>query len=295
MSFAPPSTPPPPRVPDGWKAQFDDRYKQCDPASASATAIAEAERGDVKKRPTSTTSTLQKLGLNNLYNPAWQEGSSGLGIRTGVGDNMIDEDAKLAAKLQTEEDERARDQFQGQQAYEGVSQPQSPQQQQPQETTKRSSGGFLGKLINKASSRSHHSSSSSGFASPYHQQPYQQQYQQQYQRPLSAPYGYGGYPPGAVAGGAGGAFGPQPQYMYGQPPRRRGMGGIGPGGAAVLGLGGGLLGGALLGNAISDHHDYQDGYQDGMEAGDYGGGDFGGGGDLGEGTFEGFRCLIFDS
>lgn len=26
MSFAPPSGPPPPSVPEGWKAQYDDRY-----------------------------------------------------------------------------------------------------------------------------------------------------------------------------------------------------------------------------------------------------------------------------
>jgi hypothetical protein len=27
MSFAPPSGPPPPSVPEGWKAQYDDRYQ----------------------------------------------------------------------------------------------------------------------------------------------------------------------------------------------------------------------------------------------------------------------------
>lgn len=28
MSFAPPPGPPPPSVPEGWKSQYDDRYKQ---------------------------------------------------------------------------------------------------------------------------------------------------------------------------------------------------------------------------------------------------------------------------
>ncbi|KMU73954.1 hypothetical protein CISG_03932 [Coccidioides immitis RMSCC 3703] len=28
MSFAPPSGPPPPRVPEGWKAEYHDGYKE---------------------------------------------------------------------------------------------------------------------------------------------------------------------------------------------------------------------------------------------------------------------------
>jgi hypothetical protein len=27
-SFAPPAGPPPPKVPDGWKAQFDEKYQE---------------------------------------------------------------------------------------------------------------------------------------------------------------------------------------------------------------------------------------------------------------------------
>ncbi|KMW68818.1 hypothetical protein BDDG_13050 [Blastomyces dermatitidis ATCC 18188] len=315
MSFASPSTPPPPPVPDGWKTQFDDRYKEwfyinlktgvsqweppplpdtlppsydeaatatpIDPTSA--TTVAEAATDVVKKTATASpsASTPLKLGSNNPYNPARQRNSSGPETHTSIDDKMIAEDAKLATKLQAEEDERAwQGRDQGQQTYAGSPQPQSQTLSPPSHETKksrsRSGSGFLGKLISKASSKVHHGTSSgtgSGFASPdHHQQPYQQQQQQQqqYQRPYSAPYGYSGYP----AGGAG-LYGPQQPYMYGQRPRqRRGMGGIGPGGAAALGLGGGLLGGAMLANAIGDHHDYQEGYADGVAADDFGGGDF---------------------
>ncbi|PGH00586.1 hypothetical protein GX51_05685 [Blastomyces parvus] len=333
MSFAPPSTPPPPRVPDGWKTQFDDRYKewyyinlktgisQWEPPplpdtlpppydeAATATssdptataAVAEATKGDVKTTSTASpsASTPVQLGSNNPYNPARQRSASeGPDTRTSMEDKLIAEDAKLAAKLQAEEDERARlDRDQSLQTSADSPQPQpqpqtlSPPPHEAKRSRSSSGGGFLGKLISKASSKVHHGSSNSagsgsGFGSPHHQQqPYQQQQQPQYpqyQRPYSAPYGYSGYP----AGGAG-MYGPQQPYMYGQPPRqRRGMGGMGPGGAAALGLGGGLLGGALLANAMDDHHDYQEGYADGVAADDFGGGDFGGG-DFGGGDFGG--------
>lgn len=61
-----------------------------------------------------------------------------------------------------------------------------------------------------------------------------------------------------------------PGYMQG-PPQRSGMGGIGAGGAAALGVGGGLLGGMLLADALEDHDDYQQGFEDGADfGGDYG-------------------------
>ncbi|OJD10670.1 hypothetical protein ACJ73_09727 [Blastomyces percursus] len=330
MSFAPPSTPPPPRVPDGWKTQFDDRYKewyyinlktgvsQWEPpplpdalppsydeaatptpsdATSSAAVTGKAATGDVKRTSTISlsASTPLELGSNNPYNPARQRSPSGPEARTSTDDKMIAEDAKLAAKLQAEEDERAQqERDQDQQTFAGSPQPQSQTLSPPPHETKRSrsksGSGFLGKLINKASSKVHHGASSSpgngsGFVSPHHhQQPYHHQQQQQqyqpYQGPYSAPYGYNGHPAGGT-----GLYGPKQPYMYGQPPRqRRRMGGMGPGGAAALGLGGGLLGGAMLANAIGDHHDYQEGYADGMAADDFGGGDFGGG-DFGGGDF----------
>ncbi|KAK8849551.1 hypothetical protein IAR55_004886 [Kwoniella newhampshirensis] len=80
---------------------------------------------------------------------------------------------------------------------------------------------------------------------------------------------YGGYPQQQYGG-----YGQQP--MYQQRPQRQGMG---AGGAAALGLGGGLLGGMLIGDMISDGQNeaYQEGYQDGDMGGggdDFGGGDF---------------------
>ncbi|EEH02935.1 predicted protein [Histoplasma capsulatum G186AR] len=365
MSFAPPAGPPPPRVPDGWVAQFDDKYKEWfyvnlktgisqwerppvpdtlppsydqaspattgDPAAASVTTAAgeEAATGDVKKTSTTTTSssTRLELGSNNPYNPARQRSRSpsAPATRTTADSQMIDEDAKLAAKLQAEEDERAHQRHeQGQQKYAGSPQSQSqppPQQQyqqqeqqqqqqeqqhqqqhphssppplqqwqQPQETKRSSGGGFFGKLLNKASAKVHHGSSNSGsgsgFAPPHnYNQPYQQQPYQQYQPPYPGPHGYNGYPPGAAPGGGAPFYGPQQPYAPGPlPKQRKGFGGIGPGGAAALGLGGGLLGGALLADAIGDHYDYQEGYEDGLAAGDFGGGDFGGG-DFGGGDF----------
>ncbi|QSS62453.1 hypothetical protein I7I51_02190 [Histoplasma capsulatum] len=346
MPFAPPAGPPPPRVPDGWVVQFDDKYKEWfyvnlktgisqwerppvpdtlppsydqaspattgDPATTATAAGDEAATGDVMKTSTITTSssTRLELGSNNPYNPARSRSPSGPATRTTADSQMIDEDAKLAAKLQAEEDERAQQGHeQGQQKYAGSppSHPQLPPQQQyqqqeqqqqhphssppppqhwqqPQETKRSSGGGFFGKLLNKASAKVHHGSSNSGsgsgFAPPHnYNQPYQQQPYQQYQpSPYPGPHGYNGYPPGAAPAGGAPFYGPQQPYAPGPPPKqRKRFGGIGPGGAAALGLGGGLLGGALLADAIGDHYDYQEGYEDGLAAGDFGGGDFGGG------------------
>lgn len=57
---------------------------------------------------------------------------------------------------------------------------------------------------------------------------------------------------------------------------------MGAGGAAALGVGGGLVGGMMLANAMDGDDDYQEGYQDGQQD-DYGGGDDFGGGMMGVG------------
>ncbi|OWZ43951.1 hypothetical protein C356_03366 [Cryptococcus neoformans c45] len=99
-----------------------------------------------------------------------------------------------------------------------------------------------------------------------YQQGYGQAYPQQQQQ-------YGAYPQQQYG------YAQQPMYqqqpMYAQRPQRSGMG---AGGAAALGVGGGLLGGMLIGDMISDsqHDAYMDGYQDGDMGGDMGGGDMGG-------------------
>lgn len=223
------------------------------------------------------SSEKSRLGTNNPY----------AGAGGGSGQNISD-DEKLARQLQEEEEARARGQHHGaaDNFYsQGSGAPQAGQygygQQNPygaqdqgygasgaDTQDKGKSKGLLGKLLGKASG---HSS-----------RPPQQ-------------HGYGGYGGQPMQGGYGG-YGGQPGYgypqqgMYGQPPRRTG-GGMGAGGAAALGLGGGLLGGALIGEAMGDAGDGGDGggdYGGGDGGGDFGGGDMGGdmgGGDMGGGDF----------
>lgn len=216
------------------------------------------------------------------------------------GSSTVDEDARLAQQLQAEEDARARGGLGGAQppagygsAYGGNSpNPQQghspyPSELPPRDTTRgKSSGGFLGKLLSKASSKQSGGNHGGGFGGGgYGQQ--QQYYQQQQGYNQGPPMGYGqpqygqpqygqpqyGQPQYGHGGGYGGGG-------YGQPQRKQGGGGMGMMGGAALGLGAGVLGGALIADHINDEQQesYQDGYQDGQD-GDYGGGgdDFGGG------------------
>ncbi|KAJ6085966.1 hypothetical protein N7486_010247 [Penicillium sp. IBT 16267x] len=300
--FTPPPGPPPPSVPEGWKAQYDERYQawfyvnlvtgksqwerpetlapSTDGASSepppsynntgSADPAALANTGD-QKRP---------LASNNPYNPTTSS--------RGTVSPMIDDDARLAAKLQAEEDARASsgsrgpgtpgaaaDFYNGQSASQSTSSYASgpvagglaPEQ-------KSRSRGFLSKLMGKSSSSSRPPPQSQPQYASYPQQP-----------PPNAGY-YGRYPPqqapgyGYPAPGYGG-YPPQGGY-YQQPQQKHGMG---TAGAAALGVGGGLLGGLLIADAVEgmeDHNDYDNG------GGDYGGGDYGGGGDFdGGGDFGG--------
>lgn len=235
----PPSEPPP-------------SYNQAGPANPAAAA---AGVGD-KKTP---------IGSNNPYNPA--------NAQNPVNPNMIDDDARLAAKLQAEEDARAGNRGPGTPgaAADYYSEPPrlqstgggyapGPTSQSPAPEQKRSKGGFLSKLMGKSSGSSSrprpqyasYPQQSGGYYGGYPQQP---PHQPGYGYP---PAGYGGYPPHSG-------------YYPQQPPRR--SGGMGTAGAAALGVGGGMLGGLLLADAVGDmgDHDYGDG------GGFDGGGDFGGG------------------
>ncbi|OGM43554.1 WW domain protein [Aspergillus bombycis] len=264
MSFAPPPGPPPPAVPEGWKAQFDDRYKQWffvnlrtgksqwespqGPAQEELHAPpSEAPPSYEESGPTNPSvvhgaNEKKSLGSNNPYNQAGARSSS------------LDSDARLAAQLQAEEDAHARiSRSPRQQAQPGAaadyyteaSQPQlvgyrssSTPSQQITDPEQKRSRGFLSKLMGKASSGS----------GGNHERPSSQQSQPN------------GYPPGV--------YGFYPQ----QPAARRHGGGMGTAGAAALGVGGGLLGGALLAEALNDH-DYNDYGSGGYD--DFGGGDFG--------------------
>ncbi|KAJ5794425.1 hypothetical protein N7457_001024 [Penicillium paradoxum] len=293
MSFAPPSGPPPPSVPEGWKAQYDDRYHTwfyVDLATGKSQwdrpeALPPREDGNLQNSPppsynntgpgdpaviASTGDKKQHMGSNNPYNPTIT-GSSNLSP------NTIDEDARLAAKLQAEEDARASTRASGagtgdrgtsSDYYNDALQPPSsglsgsaasPASHSPipEQEQKRSKGGFFSKLMGK--------SSNSSSKPPRPQQQYASYAQQ---GPPPGPYySGGGYPaqPGPQPGygypgpGYGGGYGGYPQqggYYQQRPPRRQG-GGMGTAGAAALGVGGGLLGGMLIADAIndSDHDD----------------------------------------
>ncbi|CAO2648571.1 Nn.00g078380.m01.CDS01 [Neocucurbitaria sp. VM-36] len=282
--FAPPTGPPPPKVPEGWKAVWNAQYSEWffvniytkqsqwdkptepvyppgeGPPHGPPPGYAPPASGGVSSYPTGT-SDKSGFGSNNPY--------------AGAGAN-ISEDEKLARRLQEEEEARAggpagehraaandyyNQPVQSQSGQYGGYPQQSaspyPQQTQTpyQDTTTQDRGkskGLLGKLLGKASG---HGSSST------HSYPPQQ-------------HGYGQPAPGGYYGGGY----QQPPMGYGMPAGgRRPGGGMGAGGAMALGAGGGLLGGALLGSAMADAGDGGGDY--GGDGGDYGGGD--GGGDFG--------------
>ncbi|KAJ6004835.1 hypothetical protein N7540_012634 [Penicillium herquei] len=301
--FAPPPGPPPPAVPEGWKAQYDERYQtwfyvhlatgksqwevpeapvpaagvappsDAPPPSYDQTGPADpatvASAGD-KKRP---------LSSNNPYNPR------------GTSSPSIDSDAQLAAKLQAEEDARASssrspgargaasDYYTGNTpitqpgaSYAGPSSNVAPEE-------KSRSKGFLSKLMGKSSSS--RPRPTQAYASYPQQQPQNMGYNDPNYGRYQQGYAYGGYPQQS------GPYYQQQQYQQ-QPQRKHGMG---TAGAAALGVGGGLLGGLLLADAVEDlgdHNDYNDGGyggDGGGYGGDGGGWDDGGGGDFGGGDF----------
>lgn len=237
---APPSEPPP-------------SYHQAGPANTAAAASAEDKK--------------TAIGSNNPYNPA--------NVQNRASPSMMDDDARLAAKLQAEEDARAGGQRTPSAAadyYSGPSRPLSteggyaagPSSQSPMPEQKRSKGGFLSKLMGKSSR------SSSQPRPQYASYPQQSggYYGGGYPQGPSPQPGYG-YPQGGYGG-----YPPQSGYYPQQQPPRR-SGGMGTAGAAALGVGGGMLGGLLLADAVDDMGDnggYGDGGFDG--GGDFGGGDF---------------------
>lgn len=294
MLFAPPAGPPPPSVPEGWKPEFDDRYKQWyfvnlhtgksqwerpeapaqkqeelhEPPSAPPPSYEESGAGD------SAAGASDKKGGFGSNNPYNQEKDK---------EDVVESDAKLAARLQAEENARSGTQSPAVQPgaasdyYSDGSHAQSPgpssaQNLAPQDTgrgNRTRSRSFLSKLMGKAKP------SSGGSSSPFGAGGYSRP-------PPPAPQSYV-YPPSGYYGGyaqpqAGYGYSQYPmQGGYAQPQRRQG--GMGNAGAAALGVGGGLLGGALLAEAFDgDDNTYiENNY--GGDDGDYGGGgdDFGGG------------------
>ncbi|KAK4550801.1 hypothetical protein LTR36_000381 [Oleoguttula mirabilis] len=250
--FAPPSGPPPPRVPEGWKAVWNDQYKEWfyvntytkastwdRPTEAAHPPGDAAPPGAPPGYGHATTATGPEKGAfsNNPYN---QQASP----------NNLTEDERLARQLQEEENTRgASDSFYGQQHTSSYAQQSSPygqqspygqaspssQQQLPARDEK--SRGLFGKLAGKFGG-----GSASRPTQGYGQQGYPQQqyggYPQQQQQQYGG--GYGGYPQ------------QQPAY-YQQQQQQKKTGGLGVGGGALLGAGAGLVGGALLMDAVEDH------------------------------------------
>lgn len=279
--FLPPPGPPPPKVPEGWKAQWSDQYKEwfyvniytkqsqwekpVEPIYPPP-AHDEAPSGP----PPGYSGGSGPAPTDYKTNP-YDSGNRGPGI--GNSSTSIDDDARLAARLQAEEDARVRSR--GANAdYPATSVPQtfsgSPQQELPPRDGKR---GLFSKLLGKSSSSSQ----------PQYQQQYSQQYPQQGYAGGYPQQGYAGYPPQQ-------AYNAYPQQSYGgyasAAPAKQKSSGMGAMGGAALGLGGGLIGGMLLEDAIDDHdqNEYQQGYDQGYDQGQDNG-DFGDGGDMGGGDF----------
>lgn len=272
--YLPPPGPPPPKVPEGWKAQWSDQYKEWfyiniyTKQSQWEKPIEPiypppAHDGTPSGPPPGYSGGSGAAPTDYKTNP-YESGNRGPGM--GNSSTSVDDDARLAARLQAEEDARARSR--GANAdYPTTSVPQtfggSPQQELPPRDGKR---GLFSKLLGKSNSSSQ----------PQYQQQYHQQYPQQGYAGGYPQQGYAGYPPQQ-------AYNAYPQQSYGgyasPAPAQQKSSGIGAMGGAALGLGGGLIGGMLLEDAIEDHdqNEYQQGYDQGQDNGDYGDGDMGGG------------------
>ncbi|KAG5999094.1 hypothetical protein E4U54_002068, partial [Claviceps lovelessii] len=305
--YAPPAGAPPPKAPEvpaGWVARWNEQYKEwfyvnvytkksqwekptapVFPAEENAPTEPPPGYQPGKDAPVATD-----VKKNPYENPTDE--------KTGTvphGKASEDEDAKLAAKLQAEEDARARGgpappagygggggggggaaESYAQGGYPG-GQPSSQQQQfpsdlPPREGSRGKSGGILGKLFGKGKQQQGQTGYPGGYGG-YSPQPQQQQSyysspppQQQYGG--YPQQGYGGYPQqgygqpgyGAPGGYAGGGGYPQ-QQAPGKKPGMGGAMGMGLAGGA-LGLGAGMLGGALIADAVHDHdqNEYMQGY-----------------------------------
>ncbi len=195
--------------------------------------------------------------------------------------NNIDEDARLAARLQAEEDARAQ-QSRGNAYQDYVNTSLPPQSSPAQLPPREEKRGLFSKLLGKSNSNQQPRYGQPGYGGGYQQGGYppqqgyppqegyggyppQQGYPPQGGYGGYPPQGYGGYPPQGGYGGypPQGGYGGYPQQGYAQePPKKSGLGGLGAVGGAGLGLAGGLVGGMLIEDAIqnNDQNEYDQGY-----------------------------------
>lgn len=305
--YAPPPGPPPPKVPEGWKAVWNPQYSEW----FFVNIYTKQSQWEKPTEPVYLSGETPPPGAPPGYAGSPSAGAmtshpTGMSEKSGFSSNNpyanVNEDEKLARKLQEEEEARAGRQsgdvvgqannyyHQPEQAGGYGQQSSAPyaqggqssyQETGPQQDRAGKAKGLIGKLLGKATGGS---SSSSSHGYPQQHQGYPQQGYGQPQGYGGAPGGYygGGYqqrPMGMPMGGMGGGI------MGGG---RRPGGGMGAGGAMALGAGGGLLGGALLASSMGDGGDGGNTYNNyGDDGGDYGG-DYGGdGGDMGGGDFGG--------
>ncbi|RYO80763.1 hypothetical protein DL764_009852 [Monosporascus ibericus] len=311
--FEAPAGPPPPKVPEGWVARWNDQYKEW----FYVNIYTKKSQWDKPTEPAVDPSASSSSGAPDGPPPGYTPGSAPAPTDSknpfvneatkpgfdGGGPSDEDADARLARQLQEEENARSRSagtpsSHHQQQPYggggPGTPGSHSPYPDQlpprPAMSEKGKSKGFLGKLKDKlaASGSGHHaggfpSGGSHGGYGGYSQQqhygapPPQQGY---YGAPQYGGGGYGApvpghYGHGPMGGGYGGGYGGGGGFGGRRP---GGGGGMGMGGVA-LGAGAGLLGGALIANAVNDNEQdaYMEGYEDGQDN-DMGGGgdDFGG-------------------
>ncbi|KAI6808136.1 hypothetical protein KC332_g13154 [Hortaea werneckii] len=264
--FAPPAGPPPPKVPEGWKAVWNDQYQEWFYVNL-ATKQSQWEKPSEHAPPPGAPpgydhGSSQPVGPekggyqdNNPYHQPYGQ---------GAGSSAMTDDERYARQLQEQENARmgggssrgANDGYYSGGApapqYGGQPSP-SPYGSGYLPPREEKRGGLLGKLSSKlGGSKSHYGGGGGGYPPPQ-------------QRYGGGGYGGGMYPQQPMYGG-------HPQYGgYGHPPPRRGGGGMGMGGGMALGAGAGLLGGAMIASSMDDEQDaYQEGYEDG------GGGDDGG-------------------
>lgn len=298
--FAPPSGPPPPKVPEGWKAVWNDQYKEwfyvnlhtkqsqwdkpVAPATVSGDSAGPPAYSPGSNAPTGagTDTKSQNLHSNNPYSS-----------------NVAESDEAMARRLQEEENSRSTaDRSRGaSDSYYNSPQNYPPSPNNPnsapqyqQATADRGSssgGGFLNKIKDKLSNPPQRQGGMGAPMMGYNAggyPPQQQRYGGGYPQ-----QGYGGYPQQGYGGYPQQGYGGYPQQGYGggmMPQKRKG--GLGAGGAAALGVGGGLVGGLLLADGIEHLEDnsydqgYDQGYDNGQDQGDFGGDD---GGDFGGGDF----------
>ncbi|KAK3056020.1 WW domain-containing protein wwm1 [Extremus antarcticus] len=278
--YAPPTGPPPPKVPEGWKAVYNEQYhewfyvntytKQSQWDRPTEPIYAPPGEGAPPGAPPGYDHSTSQHTTEKSNNPFMQNQQNQY---NGGGQMNETSDEAYARKLQEEENARASgsrgasdNYYQGPQAPQyGQGSNQSYDQQQLPQRDQKKSGGLLSKLTSKlgssggSSSRPQYGGYPQGGMGGY---PQQQGYGHGPQMMGGHGYGQPGYgqPYGGGYGGGYGGYG-----GGGYPPRK--SGGMGAGGGAALGLGAGLLGGALIAESFDD---------DGG-GGDDGGGDDGGG------------------